>query len=139
MRRKLITQMYSVVAMKSRTFASLPYSANEQVCRSWEGAQPGSQPRLASGNIPYHRYHAQFMNGGRPSDRKLSALHIFMSSNPLVQQFKLFWEFHKIHDFRALRSLLRDWQRIACQVAIKIVWYIVCFAYSLVVSTLLSY
>jgi len=33
------------------------------VCRSWEGAQPGSQPELASGNTPYHRHRAQFMNG----------------------------------------------------------------------------
>jgi len=31
------------------------------VCRSWEGAQPGSEPKLANGNIPYHRCHAQFM------------------------------------------------------------------------------
>jgi len=36
----LITLMILVVVKKSRTFSSLPYSANEQVCRSWEGAQP---------------------------------------------------------------------------------------------------
>jgi len=46
------------------TFSSLPCSAEEQVCRSWEGAEPGSQPKLASGNIPYHGCHAQFMSGG---------------------------------------------------------------------------
>ena len=46
----LITLMFSVVAVKSRTFSSLSYSANEQVCRSWEGAQPGSQTKLANGN-----------------------------------------------------------------------------------------
>jgi len=35
----LITLMFSVVAMKSRTFSSFSYSADEQVCRSCEGAQ----------------------------------------------------------------------------------------------------
>ena len=54
MRRMLITLMFSAVAVKSKTFSSFPCSANEQVCRSWEGAQPGTQPKLASGNIPYH-------------------------------------------------------------------------------------
>jgi len=43
----LITLIFSVVAMKSRTFSSLPCLANEQVCRSQEGAQPDSQPKLA--------------------------------------------------------------------------------------------
>jgi len=38
------TLMFSAVAKKSRTFSSLPHSADEQVCRSWEGAQPGRQP-----------------------------------------------------------------------------------------------
>jgi len=38
----LITLMFSVVARKSRTFLTFPHSANEQVCQSWEGAQPGS-------------------------------------------------------------------------------------------------
>ena len=36
------------------------------MCRSWEGAQPGSWPRLANGNIPYQRHHAQSVNGGWP-------------------------------------------------------------------------
>jgi len=40
----LITLMFSVVAMKSRNFSSFSYSANEQVCRSWEGAQPDREP-----------------------------------------------------------------------------------------------
>jgi len=44
MRRMLITLMLSVVAMKSRTFSSFPYSTDEQACRSWEGAQPDRQP-----------------------------------------------------------------------------------------------
>ena len=57
--------MFLLVAGKSRDFSGLLCSANEQVCRSWEGAQPGSQPKLASGNTPYHRHCAQFINGGR--------------------------------------------------------------------------
>jgi len=50
----LITLMVLVAAKKSKTFFSFQYSANEQVCRSWERAHPGSQPKLAKGNIPYH-------------------------------------------------------------------------------------
>jgi len=38
----LVTLMFSVVAKKSKTCSSLPYSANEQVCRSWKGTQPGN-------------------------------------------------------------------------------------------------
>jgi len=49
----LITLMVLVVVKKSRTFFSFSYSANEQVCRSWERAQPARQPKLANGNIPY--------------------------------------------------------------------------------------
>ena len=66
--------MFSVVAKKSRTFSSLPCSAIEQVCRSWEGAEPGSQPKLANGNIPYHGYHAQFTNGHWPGGTNLPFL-----------------------------------------------------------------
>ena len=52
-------------------FSRLPYSANEQVCRSWERAQPGSQPKMAGGNIPHRRCHAQFTDGGWPGGRNL--------------------------------------------------------------------
>jgi len=65
--------MFLVAAKNSRTFSGFSYSANEQVCRSWEGVQPGSQPKLASGKIPYHRQHAQVMNGGWPGSRNLSS------------------------------------------------------------------
>jgi len=61
-------------------FSSLSYSAHEQVCRSWEGAQPASQPKLASGNIPYHRRHAQFINEGWPDGR--NALFFLFFMNP---------------------------------------------------------
>ena len=37
-RRMSLTLMFLVVAEKSRTSSSLLYSANEQVCWSWEGA-----------------------------------------------------------------------------------------------------
>jgi len=56
--------MFSVVAIKSRAFSTFSYSADEQVCRSWEGAQPGRQPKLAHGNIPHHGCNTPFMNGG---------------------------------------------------------------------------
>ena len=62
----LIALMMLVVAMKSRTFSSFPRSADEQVGRSWGGAQPGSQPKLGNGNIPYHRRPALLMNRSWP-------------------------------------------------------------------------
>jgi len=88
--------MFSVVAMKCRTFPSLPCSADEQVCRSWEGAEPGSQPKLASRNISYHGHHARFMNGGWIGGRKS-----FFFSPPFPQifcEFGLFLEVHKIRE-----------------------------------------
>jgi len=51
--------------------------------RSWEGAQPGSQPKLTIGNIPYHGHHAEFMNGHWLGGQE-SVLHISMSLNPLL-------------------------------------------------------
>jgi len=41
MRRTLITLMFPVAAKQSRTSSSFPYSGNEPVYKSWEGAQPG--------------------------------------------------------------------------------------------------
>jgi len=64
--------MFLVVANKSRTFPSFSYSANEWVYRSWERAQPGSQLKLANGNILYHGSQAQFMNGGWPGGQEFS-------------------------------------------------------------------
>jgi len=60
----LVTLMFSVVAKESGTLSSFSCSANEQLRRSWEGAQGGSQPKLAGGSTSYHGRHAQFMNGG---------------------------------------------------------------------------
>ena len=34
----LVKLMVSAVAMQARTFSSFSYSANEKLCRSWEGA-----------------------------------------------------------------------------------------------------
>jgi len=79
----LITLMVSAVARKSRTFSSLPCSATEQVCRSWEGAQPGSQLKVPNGNITCHRHHAHFINGGWTGGRDL-LFASSMSLNPLV-------------------------------------------------------
>jgi len=58
--------------MKSRTFFSFPNSANEQVYKSWEGAQPDSEPKLANGNTPYHRCYIQYVNAGWPGGRNFS-------------------------------------------------------------------
>jgi len=56
----LVTLLGLVVAVKSRMFFSFPYSADEQVCRSWEGSTARQVAKLANGNIPYHRCGAQF-------------------------------------------------------------------------------
>jgi len=79
----LITLMFSVVPMKSRTFSGFSHSANEQVGRSWEGAQPGRQPTLADGSMPYCKCDARFRNGDGPEGRNLSCL-FSGSSNPLL-------------------------------------------------------
>jgi len=97
--------MVLVVGKKSRTFSSLPCSAHEQLGRSWARAQPGSKTQLASGNIPYHGRHAQFMSGGWLGGRN-SLLILFFESlvwefkSSLVQEFGLFQEFHKIREIR---------------------------------------
>jgi len=78
--------MFSVVAMKSRTFSSFRYSAGEQVCGSWEGTQPGSQPRLANGSIPYRRRHAQYINVGWLGAGMIFFILFFF------WKFELFWE-----------------------------------------------
>jgi len=121
--------MFSVVAKKSTTFSSLLCLSSEEVCGSWEGAQPGSQPKLASGNIAYHGCHAQFMNGGVLGGCKTS-----LSSWSLVF---FCWEFCKIHEIWIPWSPLGDWLRNwLSDVEKNILWCMVCFAYSLLVVIL---
>ena len=57
--------------------------------KSWEGAQPGSQPKLVNGNTLYHRCHAQFINGGYLGGR-----------DPLF-----FWEFELFLEFGGFCSM----------------------------------
>jgi len=141
----LMTLIFSVVAVKSRT-SGFPYSANERVCRSWEWAEPGSEPKLASGNLPYHGRHALFTNGGWPGGRKLSGFLVSVSSNPLFHEFELFWEFiflGRFAEFSNTRKLgvpqllIGDWLLISHLVVRKIVLCIVCFAYELLTLLLL--
>jgi len=82
MRRMLMTPMFLAVAKKSRTFFSFSCSAKEQVCRSWEGAQPGSELKLAAGNISHDRCHAQFINGSWPGGGIIFFLILFFLSFP---------------------------------------------------------
>jgi len=116
--------MFLVVAKKSRTFSSFPCSANEQVYKSWEGAQPGSQPELASGNIPCHR-HAQFTNGGWLEGRNSLfsvSLNFFCEFNESSE----LWKACGFHD-----CCLGTGYAIAYQVVRKTVFCIACFAYLL--------
>jgi len=89
------------VAMKSRSFSSFSCSANELMCRSWEGAQPGIWPKLASGNIPYHGHHAQLTARSSPGGRRLFLFFSELESScvwefKLFQELRLFWEFFEI-------------------------------------------
>jgi len=122
----LITLIFLAVAGKSRTFSSFSYSANEQVCRSWEAAQPASQPKLASGIIPYHRRHAPFINGGWLGGQEFALL-FSVSSNPLwssslnfSRHLVFFGSLVKFAVFQVLQLLLRDWLRIDRQVVRKL-------------------
>jgi len=73
--------MFSVVAKKSRTFSSFSYSANEQACRSWEGAQPGRQQ-----SWPVEVFHTMDImlsfgiGAGQAAGILLSCFHEFKSS-----------------------------------------------------------
>jgi len=93
--------MWSVVAVKSRTFPGFPHSADEQL---WLGLG-GSMVRLlatpGNRNISYHGQHAQFISGSCPGDRELAIFLIFW-------EFKFLHEFLKIHDFVVPQSLLGD-------------------------------
>ena len=82
----LVTLTFSGVAMKSRTFSSFSHLANEQVCRSWEGPQPGRQHKLANRNIPYHGWHAQCRNGGLQGGRECSLFLFSVGSNPFLSR-----------------------------------------------------
>ena len=118
----MITLMFSVVANKPRTLSSLPYSGNEQVCRSWEGAQPGRWAKLASGNTPYHGQHAQIVNGDWLGYGNVSSLFCEFKSS-LVLEFGLFREFHKIHkicELWVLQSLLGGCLQLDRQVVRKL-------------------
>jgi len=110
------------------------------VCRSWEGAQPGSKPKQANGNIPYHGHHAQFMNGGWPEGRNpaFSFPLIQILSCPGIQTFpgvqsffRIFCEICKY--LWVWGSMITAWGLAANQSSCseKIVPYIVCFVYSL--------
>ena len=121
----MVTPMFSVVAMKSRTFSSLPCSAPEQAYRSWEGAQPGSQPRLAEGDVPHQGCHDQFISGvwlgvgqeSFPFSFSVSLNPLWCRSLNLSGSLVFFWEFCEICDaqeFQVPWLLLRDWLQTGC-------------------------
>jgi len=105
----LVTMMFLVVAKKSRTFSSFSYSANEQVCRSWAGAQPCRQPSWAM--EIFHTIGVLLSLGmgvGQGAGSYLlSCFHQFKFS--LVWEFGLFQEFYeicKVNEFGALHHCL---------------------------------
>jgi len=103
----LITLMFSVAAVESRTFYSLLCLANEQVCRSWEGAQPDREP-----SWPMEIFHTinvvlclwMELAGGWETVGSSWFLCVFESS--LGWEFKLF--------FSGCQSVIRWWQNLYC-------------------------
>jgi len=145
MSRMLITLMFSAVAKKSRTFSSFPRSADEQACRSWDSTRPDSQSKLASRNIPRHGRHAQFMNGGWPKGRYSAFQDSFFSPSFFSWEFELFCLFwgisQNLQNLQVPGSKIADWGLAKYQSlgGEKMVLYIVCFAYSLLVFPVLPY
>ena len=93
--------------------------------------------KLANRNIPYHRSHAQFINGGRPRGRNPSALLFSVGLNPLLfgnlnfsGSLVFFVNFMKfaISGFCNCCSVVGLWETVL---------YIVCFAYWLLLLSLL--
>ena len=102
--------MVLVVAKKSRTFSSLPCSADEQVCRSWEGAEADSEAKLANGKILYHRCHAQVVKAGFAGGRNPSFIPNSLVS--LLWVFELFREvglFPRVWQATWILSVWRNW------------------------------
>jgi len=64
MRRMLITLMFSVVAVKSRTFFQLLIFRCSAGVQELRGSAARQIAKLGSRSILYYRRHAQFMNGG---------------------------------------------------------------------------
>jgi len=54
------------------------------------GSIARQRAKLANGNIPYHRHHADFMNAGWPGHRKLSVLLLSRSLNPRLDRISNF-------------------------------------------------
>ena len=116
--------MFLVVAMKLRPFFSFPCSANEQVCRSWEEAQPGRQLSWSMEIFHTIDMHSLWIGVGWGGRNLLLFFH----------EFNIFWEFCKIREIYEFcdhcsgpgwELIIRRWERILL--------YIASFAYSVVI------
>jgi len=78
--------------MKTRTFPSFPYSAREQVCRSWEGAQPGRSPSCPVEIL--HTMDIMFSLGmGVGWGARILPYHFLEFKSSLGQEREHFWKF----------------------------------------------
>jgi len=118
----LITPIFLVVTKKSRTSSSLPVVL-QLTSRCAGAGRERSQPMLASGNIPYHRKHAQVMIGGWLGNRN-------SFSRSLNFPVSLVFFSGVPQNLWVPRSLLRDWLWIGHQAVRKSVLCIACSAYS---------
>jgi len=84
--------------------------------------------KLANGKIPYHKSHAEFMNGNwLRGSRLFSSSLVREFDSSLVWECEHFffppWEFGLFLEFGIPQSLLRDWLQIGHRVVRKIVLY----------------
>ena len=117
------------MAKKSRTFFSFPCSADEQVGRSWEGAQPGSQPKLAM--EIFHTMDGMFslrMGVGQGAGTLSPGFDLFCEFEFFFCEFGEFCEIRKFCDRCSGTGCA-----VSCRVVRKIVLCMACFAYSLTI------
>ena len=114
----LIALLVLVVAKKSRTFFSFPCLANEQGCRSWEGAQPDTESQAGRWKYPILWTSCSVYKWGLAGEGGQES-----SLFPWVQSLSRVWQvLHNLWVWRNLwapgnpqipQSLLRHWLRIS--------------------------
>jgi len=73
------------------------------------GSTPRQTAKMTNGNIPYHRCHAQFVNGDWPGGRRLLFFSCFHEFKPsFIWEFKFLGESCETHDLGASRLLFGD-------------------------------
>jgi len=70
------------------------------------GSTAKQTARLDNENIPYHKCHTQFINGGVEGEKAISFLVFWEFESSVVRKFKLFEEFRLFEEFNEIRENL---------------------------------